>query len=168
MTAKSTAKPVAKSASKSATPDAITLLKKDHAEVKTYFDEYENLESDKDKKALAGKICTALKVHMQIEEEIFYPAARKAIKDNELLDEATVEHSGAKILIAEIEAMKPSQNLYDAKVKVLGEQIEHHVKEEEDELFPEVRGTDLDLEALGTKMAKRKAELMKKMATAAE
>ena len=140
--------------------DAIALLESDHREVDSYFDQYENLTGDAEKKALADKICLALKVHTQIEEEIFYPPAREATGDGDLLDEAVVEHMGAKNLIAEIEAMLPGQPLYDAKVKVLGEQVRHHVDEEEQELFPEVRETDLDLDALGAKLAARKAELM--------
>ena len=107
-----------------------------------------------------GEICLALKMHAQIDEEIFYPAAREETKDNDLLDEALVEHAGAKHLIAEIEAMQPGQDLYDAKVKVLGEQIQHHVKDEDEKLFPEVRDTDIDLRELGRRMAARKAELM--------
>ncbi len=109
--------------------------------------------------ALVTKICLALKVHTQIEEELFYPPARDKTGDDDLLDEAIVEHMGAKNLIAELEAMKPGQSLYDAKVKVLGEQVRHHVEEEEEELFPEVRETDLNLDALGAKLAARKAEL---------
>jgi hemerythrin superfamily protein len=144
--------------------DAIALLEADHREVEGFFEKYEKLTSDSDKKALAGKICLALKVHTQIEEELFYPPARKATGDTDLLDEALVEHAGAKNLIAEIEAMKPGQPLYDAKVKVLGEQVQHHVEEEETELFPEVRKTDLDLDAIGAKLAARKAELMAKLA----
>lgn len=157
------AKSAAKTTAKSANINAITLLEDDHAEVKAYFEEYEDLEEDEEKQALADKICLALKVHARIEEEIFYPAAREKTEDKDLLDEATVEHAAAKTLIAEIEAMEPGQPLYDAKVKVLGEQILHHVKEEEGELFPEVRKTDLDLETLGTQMAKRKSELMGQM-----
>lgn len=140
--------------------DAIALLENDHAEVKADFREYEELESESKKQALADKICMALTIHAQIEEEIFYPAARKATKDADLLDEATVEHASAKVLIAEIEAMEPGQPLYDAKVKVLGEQVKHHVKEEERELFPEVRKTDIDLKKLGARLSKRKAELL--------
>ena len=106
------------------------------------FDEYEDIREGGDeatKEQLAQKICAALKVHTQIEEEIFYPAAREATSDNDLLDEAMVEHAGAKNLIAEIEAMDPADDLYDAKVRVLGEQIRHHVEEEEEELFPKSR-----------------------------
>lgn len=167
---KSTKKPAAKNSAtkaeaKSKTMDAIKLLQSDHAEVKADFNKYEKLKTNSEKKALAEKICKSLKVHTQIEDEIFYPAARKATKDGDLLDEAKVEHACAKTLIDEIEAMKPSQKLYDAKVKVLGEQVKHHVKEEEGDLFPEVRKTKLDLEKLGSKMAKRKAVLMEEMET---
>ena len=141
-------------------PDAIALLENDHREVEGYFETYEDLTAAADKKQLADKICLALKVHAQIEEEFFYPKARETTGDDDLIDEAIVEHEGAKILVAQISAMTPDQPLYDAKVKVLGEQIRHHVKEEEEELFPEVRGTRVDLEALGAKLAARKAELM--------
>ena len=143
------------------------MLEADHREVEGLFEQYEALTADKDKKALANRICLALKVHTQIEEELFYPPARKATGDTDLLDEAVVEHAGAKSLIAEIEAMRPGQPLYDAKVKVLGEQVRHHVEEEETELFPEVSETDLDLEAIGAKLAARKAELMASMQHAA-
>jgi hypothetical protein len=150
--------PRTKSASE--TPSAIELLEDDHQEVQGYFDAYEELEDDAAKAELSAKICQALKVHTQIEEEIFYPAARKATKDDDLLDEAKVEHAGAKHLIAEIEAMTVGDDLYDAKVKVLGEQVKHHVKEEEEELFPEAKSAKMDLDALGKKMAARKEALM--------
>lgn len=151
-------------ARKAATPNAVDLLEKDHDEVIAYFDEYEELENDVEKGELAQKICMALTVHTMIEEEIFYPAARKATKDNDLLDEATVEHAGAKNLIAEIEDMEPGDDLYDAKVKVLGEMIKHHVEEERKELFPECESSGMDLEGLGAQLATRKAELMKQPA----
>jgi hemerythrin superfamily protein len=143
---------------------ALDLLEADHREVEELFDEYEDLDNEAQKGELARKICMALTVHTKIEEEIFYPAARQATKDNDLLDEAAVEHDGAKKLIAEIQKMKPGDDLYDAKVKVLGEQIKHHVKEEESELFPECEGAKMDLDALGAEMAKRKAALMKQTA----
>jgi len=146
--------------------DAIALLEADHREVEGYFDAYEGAKSARDKKVLASKICAALRAHAQIEEELFYPAARKATRDADLLDEATVEHAGAKVLIAEIEAAQPGMPLYDAKVTVLGEQIRHHVKEEEGELFPKVRESRLDLKALGKAMAARKKELMALLADA--
>lgn len=140
--------------------DAIKLLKADHKEAKTLFKQYEALEDDAEKQALADKICTALTVHAQIEEEIYYPATREAIDDDDLLDEAEVEHTSAKQLIAEIRSMKAGDRLFDAKVTVLGEYINHHVEEEESEMFPESRDSDLDLKALGAQMAARKEELL--------
>lgn len=140
--------------------DAIKLLKDDHREVKGWFKEYEALEEDTEKQALADRICLALTVHTQIEEEIYYPATREAIDDDDLLDEAEVEHASAKQLIAEIQSMKAGDRLFDAKVTVLGEYVDHHVEEEEKEMFPESRDSDLDLKALGVALAERKAELM--------
>ena len=140
--------------------DAIKLLKNDHKEVKTWFKQYEELEGEAQKQALADKICLALTVHAQIEEEIYYPATREATGDDDMLDEAEVEHARAKQLIAEIQAMKAGDRLFDAKVTVLGEYINHHVEEEESEMFPESRDSDLDLKALGVQLAERKAELM--------
>ena len=140
--------------------DAIKLLKDDHREVKAYFKEYESSEDDGEKQALADKICIALTVHAQIEEEIFYPATREAIDDDDLLDEAEVEHASAKQLIAEIQSMKAGDRLYDAKITVLGEYIDHHVEEEEKEMFPESRDSDLDLKAIGVQLAERKAALL--------
>jgi hemerythrin superfamily protein len=142
---------------------AIDLLEQDHRLVESYFDEFEDLDDEAAKGKLAQKICMALTAHTQIEEEIFYPQARNATKDDDLLDEAVVEHAGAKKLIAEIEEMEPGEDLFDAKVKVLGEMIRHHVEEEEQELFPEVEDSGMDLQAVGAQMAKRKAELMKEM-----
>jgi hemerythrin superfamily protein len=153
-----TARKDARAASRPA--DAIKLLKDDHKEVKAYFKQYESLEDDAEKQALADKICLALTVHAQIEEEIYYPATREAIDDDDLLDEAEVEHASAKQLIAEIQAMKAGDRLFDAKVTVLGEYIAHHVEEEEGEMFPESRDSDLDLKGLGVQLAERKAELV--------
>ena len=147
-------------AAKADGPDAIALLEADHREVERLFEAYEGLGDDAEKKAVATKICLALKVHAQIEEELFYPQARTKTGDTDLVDEAIVEHMGAKTLIAQIEAMNPGQPLYDARVTVLGEQIRHHVKEEEGDLFPKVRETKIDLMALGAKLAARKAELL--------
>ena len=144
--------------------DAIALLEGDHREVEGYFDAFEATSKAAEKKAMADKICLALKVHTQIEEELFYPAAREKTGDDDLIDEAFVEHAGAKFLIAQIEAMRPGQPLYDAKVKVLAEQVRHHIEEEETELFPEVRKTKIDLEALGAKLVARKAALMELLA----
>ena len=142
-------------------PLAITLLKKDHRQVDAWFEEYEQLDGDAEKAALFAKIALALKVHTRIEEEIFYPEERGEVEDD-MLDEAYVEHQGAKNLIAEIEAMSPSDDFYDAKVKVLGEYIKHHVKEEEQPggIFAQAKKGDEDLEETGRRLEARKAELM--------
>ena len=147
---------------------AIDLLEEDHRLVEGFFEKYEKLQAAGEKEQLALKICLALQVHAQIEEEIFYPAVREAIKEAELIDEAIVEHAAAKQLIAEIESMDPSDELYDAKVKVLGEQVSHHIEEEEDELFGQVKSSKLDLDALGKKMAERKAALFQQVADGGE
>ncbi|CAN7308772.1 hemerythrin domain-containing protein [Pseudoduganella sp. LjRoot289] len=149
-------------ATKSGDTDAISLLMQDHEHVKDLFEQFDNL-SDRakvSKKKLADEVCQELTLHTMVEEEIFYPAVRAAGKEFEdVIDEAFVEHSSAKQLIAEIEAMDPGDDLYDAKVKVLSEMIEHHVSEEEGELFPKVRKAGLDLAALGEQMAQRKEEI---------
>jgi len=143
--------------------DAIALLTKQHKEVADMFDEFENM-SDRattSKKKLVEKICEQLIMHTAIEEEIFYPAVREASKETEdMVDEAVVEHASAKDLIAQLQEADPGDDLYDAKVKVLGEQIEHHVEEEEEEMFPKVRKLKLDLEQLGQEMAARRDELL--------
>jgi hemerythrin superfamily protein len=143
------------------TQDALTLLKEDHRAVEKLFKEFENAKGDGRKEKLARQICFELTVHTTIEEEIFYPACKGKI-DEDKLKEAYVEHDAAKLLIAEIEAGSgKTDDFFDAKVQVLGEQIDHHVKEEEDELFPEVRKADIDTKALGEQLAARKQELMK-------
>jgi hemerythrin superfamily protein len=142
--------------------DAIAMLTAEHREVKAMFEQYEGLgeRAMASKKKIADQICTALTLHAAIEEEIFYPAVRAASKEAaDLLDEALVEHAGAKDLIAQLQEMDPEDDLYDAKVKVLGEQIEHHVGEEEGEMFPKAKKAGLDLVALGNEMAMRKDEL---------
>lgn len=145
-------------------PLAVRLLKQDHREVEGWFDEYEQLEDDADKLELFNKIALALKVHTAIEEEIFYPEERGDVEED-MLDEAYVEHDGAKKLIAEIEAMKPGEEFYDAKVKVLGEYIKHHVKEEEQPggIFAQAKKGEEDLEAMGKRLKARKEELMAEM-----
>ena len=142
--------------------DAIALLKADHRQVETWFEQFEKTRSDERKLELAGKICEALKVHTTIEEEIFYPAFIEATEEKDLHHEAEVEHDGAKKLIAQIEASSPSDDYYDAKVTVLSEMIKHHVKEEEqrDGMFAKARQSEMDLGTLGEQMAARKAELM--------
>ena len=145
--------------------NAFDLLEQDHREVEEWFDEFDELkDSDEDRKTdLAEKICLALKVHAQIEEEIFYPQAREASRDNDLIVEALVEHSTVKNLIGEIEAMEVGEELYDAKIRVLGEMVKQHIKEEEEELFPELQSTRMDLDAVGKELAERKEELMAEM-----
>jgi hemerythrin-like domain-containing protein len=142
--------------------DALKLLSEDHRKVEELFEQFEKASGDGKKEKIARQICTELKVHAMIEEEIFYPALRGKIDDDDL-DEAMVEHDGAKLLINDIEAGGPDEDYYDAKVKVLQEQIEHHVEEEEkqrDNIFTQARKTDVDLAALGEQMAARKAALM--------
>lgn len=145
----------------SKTEDAIALLKEGHRAVEKLFKDFESAKGDGRKEKLARQICLELTIHTKIEEEIFYPACDGKI-DEDLLKEAYVEHDAAKLLIAEIEAgTGQSDEYFDAKVKVLSEEIDHHVEEEEDDLFPKVRKADIDLDALGEQLATRKAELEK-------
>jgi hemerythrin-like domain-containing protein len=153
-------------------PLAIELLMSDHRKVEDLFDRYES-EKDGDestKQQLAQKICNELKVHAQVEEELFYPWLRENLDedDMEMVEEATVEHQSAKDLIAQIEGAGEIDEAYDAKVKVLGEYIKHHVKEEEGEIFPEVRDEQEELDALGQELAARKEELMEELGMAAD
>ena len=141
--------------------DAIALLKQDHRTVEELFAQFEKASGDGRKQKLAQQICLELSVHARIEEEIFYPACEGKV-DEELLKEAYVEHDGAKVLIAEIEAGSPEDEYYDAKVKVLKEEIEHHVEEEEkpkEGLFAQTRAADIDLKELGERLAQRKEAL---------
>ena len=142
--------------------DAIALLKADHRMVEKLFEDFDKAKADGRKKALAERICLELTVHTKIEEEIFYPACEGKV-DDDLLKEAFVEHDGAKILIAEIEAGGPDDEFYDAKVSVLSEQIEHHVQEEEQRLegmFSQARRAGLDMDELGERLRNRKKELV--------
>jgi hemerythrin-like domain-containing protein len=159
--------PTAKKAA--AKNDAIKLLKADHAEVSEMFNKYENGRLPKARKAaLAQKICSALTVHAQIEEEIFYPAAREAggKEVEDMLNEAEVEHGSIKELVAALEEGSPDDELFDAQVKVMSEWVKHHVKEEENELFPKIRKSGMDLEEVGAQLASRKAELTGEKAAA--
>jgi hemerythrin superfamily protein len=145
--------------------DALQLLMAEHREVKALFQQYQKLADaggrGDERMLLASQICVALTVHTQMEEELLYPAAREVLtRDEDIVDEAYVEHAGAKSLIAQIKTMTSDQPLFDAKVKVLGEYIDHHVKEEESEFFPKLRKTTLDLETMGERMAARKKQLM--------
>jgi hemerythrin superfamily protein len=151
--------------------DAIAMLMADHKKVKKLFSDFDKLKeegSDEDKSAIVNQICNELQIHTELEEEIFYPAVRKAIDDSDLMDEALVEHAGAKDLIAQLEDASPDDDLYDAKVTVLGEQIDNHVKEEEGDMFPKAKKAKVDTEALGATMVKRKIALMDKMGMNAE
>jgi hemerythrin superfamily protein len=157
--------------SRSTAKDACDLLDADHKAVKKMFKEYEELTGSRSRSAaqkkldLARQICHELTVHAQIEEEIFYPALRDAIKDTRLLAEAEVEHQTAKDLIAQIEGMGDADEMFDAKVKVLGEYIDHHVKEERGEIFPKARAArKLDLVAMREELEARKEELMGEVA----
>jgi hemerythrin superfamily protein len=153
-----------------AAKDACDLLDADHRNVKKMFKEYEELAGSRARSAaqkkmeLARQICMELTVHAQIEEEIFYPALRGAIKDTDMLDEAAVEHQSAKDLIAQIEQAGEADEMFDAKVKVLGEYIDHHVKEEKNEIFPKARAArKLDLMAMRDELEARKEDLMAEM-----
>ncbi len=142
--------------------DAIALLKADHRKVEGLFEKYEEAQGESKKKALADQICLELTVHTKIEEDVFYPACQGEI-DDDLWHEAYVEHDGAKVMIAEIEAGNPGDDFYDAKVKVLSEQIKHHVKEEEkraEGMFAQAKAAGLDTVALGAQMATEKKTLL--------
>ena len=147
--------------------DAIAMLQDDHNEVKKIFKQFKQLLEDDaphaEKAALVKKACNALLIHTKIEEEIFYPAVRKATRDDELMDEATVEHDGAKQLIDQLLDMMPGEDMYDAKFIVLSEQVKHHIKEEDEKMFPEARESKVDLMRLGAQMEKRKLELQEEM-----
>ena len=149
------------------TQDAIALLKADHRAVEELFEKFEKATASERKRKLAEEICLELSVHAEIEEEIFYPACEGKV-DEDLLKESYVEHDGAKVLITEIMNGGPSDEFYDAKVKVLQEEIEHHVEEEEkrlEGLFAQARKADLDLDELGRQLASRKAELTEQFKT---
>jgi hypothetical protein len=143
--------------------DGLKLLAQDHRRVESLFEEFEGTKGAHNKQRIVQTICTELKVHAQIEEEIYYPAIKGKVEDADL-QEAFVEHDSAKLLINELAAAAPDEAFYDAKVKVLQELIEHHVKEEEkqrDNLFQQTRAADVDLRELGARLAARKAELMR-------
>ncbi len=145
----------------SGSKDAIALLKADHRQVEDWFRQFKKAKSAARRGLLAGKICSALRVHTKVEEEIFYPAFLVATRDMDLHHEAEVEHAGAKRLIAEIEVLPPDDDYYAPKVKVLSEMIKHHVKEEEQPggMFAEARKSDMDLDDLGKRMKARKDQL---------
>ncbi|MBI1196327.1 MAG: hemerythrin domain-containing protein [Phenylobacterium sp.] len=140
--------------------DAVTPLINDHREAKDLFKQYEAAKGDNRKKqAIYRKIAAELRIHMRIEEEIFYPASRKFVGDEGMVNEAEVEHASAKDLMDQLDGLEPSDPYFDAKVTVLSEMIDHHVEEEETEYFPECRRSTMDLKAIGEQMKTRKAEL---------
>ncbi len=140
--------------------DAIALLTADHRKVQKLFKEFEGLgEGDgKRKGQIVEQACAELTVHTTIEEEVFYPALREAIAEGDLLDEAEVEHATAKELIAQLQAMKPGEDLYEAKFTVLGEYVNHHIKEEQQQIFPKAKKAQIDLKALGEELMTRKQQ----------
>lgn len=169
-TAISKTTPVKKTAKSTTKPakviDAIGLLKDDHKKVKKLFKDFDKLKekgTEAQKLELVKTICTELTVHTQIEEEIFYPAVRKAIDDKDLMNEAEVEHASAKDLIKQLQGMSASDDYYDAKVTVLGEYVDHHVEEEQDEMFKKARKAKVDMEKLGKKMATRKRAILREL-----
>ena len=142
------------------TQDATSLLKADHKLVASLFEDYEATNSSSKKKQLVAQICKELSIHAQTEEEIFYPAFQKALKDHELVPEAVVEHATLKNLIAEVKDIDPDGDMFDAKIKVMGEYVTHHVKEEEKEMFVMAKESKLDMNELGSQIAERKAQLL--------
>ena len=158
-----------RASTRTARKDAISLLKADHRQVEKWFGEFEKARADSRKTELAAQICLALRVHTQIEEEIFYPAFIEATEDREIHHEAIVEHDGAKRLIEQIEASGPDEEFFDAKVKVLAEMIKHHVKEEEQPggMFAKARQSEMDLQAIGESLRSRKEQVLGESASGA-
>ena len=140
--------------------EATAMLRADHKLVSELFEQYEKSRSPAKKKELVAQICKELTVHAQVEEEIFYPAVKAALKDHELIPEASVEHATLKDLIAQVEGLEPDGEMFDAKIKVMSEYVKHHVKEEQNEIFPKARATQLDMTELGAQISARKQELM--------
>ena len=141
-------------------PDAVSLLRADHKLVSGLFEQFEKSRSTAKKQQLVAQICLELTVHAQVEEEIFYPEVQAALKDKTLVPEARVEHQSIKDLIAAVEGVEPGGEDYDAKVKVMSEWVKHHVKEEQNEMFPKAQKTRVDMVALRDQMAMRKQELL--------
>ncbi|RIL00117.1 MAG: hemerythrin [Proteobacteria bacterium] len=148
------------SAAQARRPDVLALLREDHERVQGLFDRFENTRGNDRKSKLAEQVCMELQIHACVEEELFYPAVREATGDEDLVNEATVEHQSAKDLIAKIQAMSADDEMFDATVKVLGEYVKHHVKEEQNEMFPKARKSGIDLKELGERVRDRKEALM--------
>jgi hemerythrin superfamily protein len=138
--------------------DAISLLKQDHREVEALFEQFEGASTKKQQEKIAAEICAALRLHAEVEESIFYPAVRAAISETDLVDEAEVEHDSVKYLMDQIESGELSPDMFRANVKVLKEYVEHHVKEEEKEMFPQAKSSGVDLDALGEEIEAMKSE----------
>jgi hemerythrin-like domain-containing protein len=143
--------------------DALALLQQDHRDVQALFKRYKSAADQNERSAIAERVCRLLRVHTRVEEEIFYPAARRRIEDKELINEALVEHQAAKDLIEEIESAGAGDPMIEARMQVLSEQIEHHVQEEENELFPEVQAAQIDLMGLGARLFERKQEILREL-----
>ena len=142
-------------------PEAVEMLREDHQQVKDLFEEFEKAEEDEEKGQIVRAALTALEIHATLEEEIFYPAVREQIDEDDQMDEALEEHHVVKLLIGELQEMKPGDDHFDAKFKVLAESVKHHIEEEESEILPKAQDTDLDQERLGEEMTERKAELQR-------
>lgn len=144
-------------------PDALELLKADHEKVKSLFREFESLKGNDDederKSELVDELCYELTLHTMLEEEIFYPVVRSAINDDDMMDEADVEHAGARELISQLEVMYPGDDHFDATVTVLGEEVAHHIDKEESDMFEAARSTGIDLDDLAEQLSARKEEL---------
>lgn len=140
--------------------DAISLLKADHEKVSVLFADFEQADTTEEKKKLVAEICTELRIHTQLEEEIFYPVFKAANLDKKLVPEATVEHETIRDLVDQLEGVEPNGESFDAKVKVLSEYVKHHVKEEHSEMFIEEKTDSLDLDELGALIMERKADLL--------
>ncbi|HYD94874.1 MAG TPA: hemerythrin domain-containing protein [Noviherbaspirillum sp.] len=170
---KSSSRTTRRASTKGSETDALHILAEDHKKVIDLFDEFEKMKEneetdDEAKQMLVETACAELTIHAQVEEEIFYPAARDAIDDMDLLDEAEVEHASARQLISELAAMQPDDDLYDAKFTVLGEYVKHHIQEEEKELFPKLKKAELDLEEIGEEIRDRKMELREELGVASD
>lgn len=150
--------------------NAVDMLTDDHDEVKKLFKQFKQLVDDDaphaEKSAIVKKACNVLLIHMKLEEELFYPAVRKAIRNDELMDEAKVEHDGVKQFIDQLLDMMPGEEMYDAKFIVLSEQMSFHIKEEEGKMFPAAKKAKIDLDRLAVQMQKRKDELEQEMGVA--
>lgn len=151
------------------TTDAMEMLKDDHRQVEALFKEYEQLADSDDvaaKEVVVTEICEMLTVHAQVEEEVFYPAARQVLDKQDIIDEAEDEHADAKQLIAELEEMSPDDEAYDTTVRSLSDAIAHHVEEEENNMFPKLKHAGMETESLGEQMAERKQEIMSELGVA--